>query len=155
MKLIHHTLLYLSAILFITAGLWAILIYFQLLNQVKTTVDEGLSYNKIMIIDKLKDDSLIMEKDAFLENNYTIRKIKENYALQVRDHYKDTLIWSELREKSHPVRLLTTAFLAEDDNYYELKVISHDLDRGSLIRKIVSSLLILLLFAVCQYSAHK
>ena len=70
MKLINHTLLFLSVILFATAGLWAILFYSQLLKQVKVTVDGGLENQKIVIIDKLKDDSLIVQRDIFLDNNY-------------------------------------------------------------------------------------
>ena len=85
MKLINHTLLFLLIILFTTVGLWAILFYSQLLNQVKITIDEGLENHKIVIIDKLKDDSLIVQQDVFLDNNYTIKSVSEDYALQVRD----------------------------------------------------------------------
>ena len=66
MKLINHTLLFLSVILFTTVGLWAILFNSQLLKQVKSTIDEGLGNYKIVIIDKLKDDSLIVQQNAFL-----------------------------------------------------------------------------------------
>jgi signal transduction histidine kinase len=147
-KLINHTLLFLAAILFVSAGVWAVLFYFQVLKHVKATVDEGLSDNKILIIDNLKDDSLIVQKDAFLENNYIIRQVSEDYALQVRDTYKDTLVFSPLRGSDYQTRLLTTAFLAADGKYYEMKVISHELDKGTLIRRIVTSLLFfyLLLF---------
>lgn len=146
MKLINHTLLFLSIILFTTVGLWAVLFYTQLLKQVKTTVDGGLENQKIVIIDKLRDDSLIAQQDIFLDNNYTIKSVSEDYALQVRDVYKDTLIFSELRNISYQVRLLTTAFVASDGRYYEMKVISQELDKGKLIRKIVLSLILLFLF---------
>ena len=146
MKLINHTLLFLSIILFTTVGLWAVLFYTQLLKQVKTTVDGGLENQKIVIIDKLRDDSLIAQQDIFLDNNYTIKSVSEDYALQVRDVYKDTLIFSELRNISYQVRLLTTAFVASDGRYYEMKVISQELDKGKLIRKIVISLILLFLF---------
>jgi signal transduction histidine kinase len=146
MKLINHTLLILSIILFTTVGLWAVLFYSQLLNQVKTTIDEGLENYKIAIIDNLKGDSPIVQQDIFLDNNYTIKSVREDYALQVRDVYKDTLIFSELRNISYQVRLLTTAFVASDGKYYEMKVISHELDKGKLIRKIVQSLLLLFVF---------
>ena len=148
MKLINHTLLFLAAILFVSAGVWAVLFYFQVLKQVKATVDDGLSDNKILIIDNLKDDSLIVQKDEFLENNYIIRQVSEDYALQVRDTYKDTLVFSPLKGYNYQTRLLTTAFLAADGKYYEMKVISHELDKGTLIKRIITSLLFfyLLLF---------
>ena len=146
MKLINHTLLFLSVVLFVTISLWAVLFYFQLLKQVKITIDEGLADYKIVIIDKLKDDNLIVQQDVFLENNYIIKSVSEDYALQVRDSYKDTLIFSALKNISYQTRLLTTAFVASDGKYYEMKVVSHELDKGKLIKKIAASLLWLYLF---------
>ncbi len=146
MKLINHTLLILSVILFTTVGLWAILFNSQLLKQVKATIDEGLENQKIVIIDKLKDDSLVVQQNKFLDNNYIVKSVSEDYALQVRDTYKDTLIFSELKNKSNQVRLLTTAFIAADGNYYEMKIISNEINKGKLVRKIVLSLLWLFLF---------
>ncbi len=146
MKLINYTLLFLSAILFFTVSLWAVLFYFQLLNQVKTTIDEGLANYKIVLIDKLKDDSLVVQQNVFIENNYIIKNVSENYALQVRDSYKDTLIFSSIKNKSYRTRLLTTAFVATDGEYYEMKVISQELDKGKLIEELATSLLWLFLF---------
>lgn len=146
MKLINHTLLFLSVILFTTVGLWAILFNSQLLKQVKSTIDEGLGNYKIVIIDKLKDDSIIVQQNAFLDNNYIVKSVSEDYALGVRDSYKDTLIFSNLKNTSYQVRLLTTAFVAADGNYYEMKIISNELDKGKLISKIILSLLWLFLF---------
>ena len=146
MKLINYTLLFLSAILFVTVSLWAVIFYYQLLNQVKTTIDEGLANYKIVIIDKLKDDSLLIQQDLFPENNYTLKSVTEDYALQVRDSYKDTLIFSALKNISYRTRLLTTAFVATDGKYYEMKVISQELDKGKLIKELATSLLWLYLF---------
>lgn len=146
MKLIHHTLLFLSLVLFVTVSLWAVLVYFQLLKQVKTTIDEGLADYKIVLIDKIKDDSLIIQHDIFQENNYIIKSVNEDYALQVRDSYKDTLVFSSLRNTSYQTRLLTTAFVSSDGKYYEMRVISHELNRGKLFEKIAYSMLWLYLF---------
>lgn len=149
MKLINHTLLLLSAILFVLISAWAYLFYFQLLNQVKTTIDEGLANYKIVVIDKLKDDPGIVEQNVFENNNYIIKRVDEDYALQVRDNYKDTLVFSRLKNETYQTRLLTTVFVATDGKYYEMKLISHEIDKPKLIEKIATSLLwlYLLLFA--------
>jgi signal transduction histidine kinase len=146
MKLINYTLLYLSVILFIVVSFWAVLFYFQVLNQVKTTIDESLADQKIVIIDKLKDDSLLIQQNIFLENSYITKGVSEDYALQVRDTYKDTLIYSYIKNIKYRTRMLTTAFAATDGKYYEMKVISQKLDRGNLLRKLATSLLLLYLF---------
>ncbi len=149
MKLINHTLLLLSVILFVLISLWAVLFYFQLLKQVKITIDEGLADYKIVIIDKLKDDTVIVERDVFEDNNYIIKRVDEDFALQVRDTYKDTMVFSDLKNKVYQTRLLTTAFVASDGEYYEMKLISHEIDKTKLIQKLATSLLwlYLLLFA--------
>lgn len=146
MKLINHTLWILSTILFATVGLWAYLFYSQLLIQVKTTVDEGLTNHKIAIIDNLIDETDITEQNDFLDKSYIIKSVSEDYALQIRDSYKDTLIFSNLKNSNYEARLLTTAFMSSDGKYYEMKVLSHELNKGKLIKKIITSLLWLFLF---------
>jgi len=146
MKLINHTLLFLSAILFVTVSMWAGFFYYQLLNQVKTTIDDGLANYKIVLIDKLKEDSLIIQQSVFNENNYIIKNVTEEYALSVRDSYKDTMIFSPVKNLRYQTRLLTSAFVATDEKYYEMRVISQELDKSKLIEKLASSLLWLYLF---------
>jgi len=149
MKLINHTLTLLSAISFVLISLWAILFYSQILKQVKTTIDEGLSDYKIVVLDKLKDDSLIVEQSTFKDNNYLIKRVDEAFALQIRDIYKDTLVYSNLKNKTYQTRLLTTAFVASNGKYYKMKLISHEINKPKLIKKIATLLfwLYLLLFA--------
>ena len=146
MKLLNYTLFYLSATLFAIVSLWAVLFYFQLLNQVKFTIDEGLANYKILIIDKLKDDSQLIPQDSFGDKNYIVKSVNEEYALQIRDTYKDTLIFSTVKNIFESNRLLTTAFVAEDGLYYEMQVISQELDRNKLIKELATSLLWLYLF---------
>lgn len=148
MKLINHTLLFLSGILLVTVCLWGVLFYYQLMGQVRKTIDEGLANYKIVLIDKLKDDTLIADKKIFRESNYIIRQINEDFALNVLDTYKDTLMYSDLKNENYQARLLTTAFLSADNKYYELKVISQEFDRGDLIGKFATSLLWFFLFLI-------
>lgn len=148
MKLLNYTLIFLSATLFAIVSLWAILFYFQLLNQIKSTMDEGLANYKILVIDNLKDEPEIIQQDDFQEKNYLLRNVNEDYALQVRDTYKDTLIFSNVKNIYERTRLLTTAFVAENGQYYEMKIISQELDRSKLIKKLASSLLWLYLFVL-------
>ncbi|MFC2115966.1 sensor histidine kinase [Bacteroidota bacterium] len=141
MKLLNYTLLLLSLALFAILSLWSVLFYFQMLNQVKASIDDGLANYKILIIDQVKDDTLIVQQDDFLERNFIIREVSDQYALQVRDTYKDTLIYSSRKNIYEPTRLLTTAFAVEDGRFYEMKVISPVVDKNELIKKVVNSLI--------------
>ncbi|ULT42895.1 hypothetical protein KRR40_04935 [Niabella defluvii] len=62
--------------------------------------------------------------------------------MQVLDTYKDTLIYQERLEQHKPVRLLTTAFVA-NEKYYELKIISAVINKADLIRKLFLALVAL------------
>ncbi|WP_297088097.1 HAMP domain-containing sensor histidine kinase [uncultured Draconibacterium sp.] len=146
MKLINHTLSFLSAILFVTISLWSVLFYSQLLNHVKTSVDEGLSDYKIVIIDNLKKDTLIVENQEFGKNKYIVKQVEEDYALKVIDTYKDTLIYSPLKQNNYKARVLSTAFVANNGKYYEMKVLSQELNRSKLIKKLLVSLTSMFLF---------
>ncbi len=146
MRLVNHTLSFLATILFVTIGIWAILFFSQLLNQVKVSLDEGLSDYKIVIIDNLKNDSLIKQNAEFGEKKYLVRQVDEEYALKVVDTYKDTILYSHLRQKNYKARLLTTAFVTSNGNYYEMKVLSQELNRSKLINKFIVSLFWMFLF---------
>ena len=148
MKLINYTLIYLTTILFAIVTLWAVLFYFQLLNQLKATMDEGLANYKILLIDDLKAEPDSILQNISSEKNFSIKSIPEDYALQVRDTYKDTLVFSSVKNTYERTRVLTTAFVAENGQYYEMKIISQELDRGKLIQQLATSLLWLYLFVL-------
>lgn len=137
---------FLSAILFVAVSLWAILFYTQVLNHVKTSIDEGLSDYKIVIIDNLINDALIAQNQEFNENKYIMKEIDEEQALQVIETYKDTIIYSPLKQSSIKARLLTTAFVADNGKYYEMKVLSQELNSTKLIRRLIVSLVWMFLF---------
>ena len=152
MKLLNYTLFLLSLALFAILSLWSILFYFQMLNRVKATIDDGLANYKILIIDQVKDDTLIVQQKDFFARNYIIREVSSDYALQVRDSYKDTLVYSSIRNIYEPTRLLTTAFAKDDGRYYEMKVISPVLDKSDLIREVVRSLIWLYLALLISHT---
>lgn len=145
MKLLNYTLLLFSLALLAILSLWSVLFYFQMLNQVKSTIDDGLASYKIVIIDQVKGDTLIDQQQDFLTRNYIIREVSDRYALQVRDTYTDTVVYSFIKKSYEPTRLLTTAFAGENGRYYEMKVISQVVDKDELTNKVVRSLIFLYL----------
>lgn len=142
MKLLNQTLLYLSISLLGVLGLWAVVFYFFMLQEVKETVDDGLANYKMFIVHRAQGDTAMLSSDAFGDKNYRINEISAEQAIRVLDTYKDTLIYQERLEQHAPVRLLTTAFLA-NDKYYELKVISAVINKTDLIRKLFFALAVL------------
>ncbi|WP_207513904.1 sensor histidine kinase [Longitalea luteola] len=153
MKLLNHTLLYLSVSLLAVLGLWALIFYFNMLEEVKDSIDDGLANYKMLIIYKAQKDTSMLSSAAFGAENYTIREIAPSYAIQVRDSYKDSLLYSERLNSYEPVRLLTTAFAAEDGRFYELKIISAAVNKAELIRKLLLSLTVLYMLMLASIIA--
>ena len=145
MKLLNYTLFWLSAILIVTVSAWAIFFYYQLLNEIKNTMDKGLAGYKISLIGNLKNNPQLINSEIPGNQNYFIRVIPAEKALQIRDTYNDTLVYSEIKSILEPRRVLTTAF-ETDDTFYELKIVSQELDRKELIAKIAGLILWLYLF---------
>jgi len=140
MKLLNHTLKYLALILPLIVGIWAALFYFNLVDEVEDSLDDGLDNNKMLIIQQAHSDATILLNDEFNERNYAIRKIDREQALSMRDVYSDTLIFVINEQDFEPYRLLKTAFRVQNQ-YYELQVISSSLEKDDLTEDILYSII--------------
>lgn len=145
MKLQNYTLIWLGSILFVSVTAWAIFFYFHLINEVKNTIDEGLASYKISLIANLENNPQLLNNETPGNKNYSLRSIPDEVALQIRDSYTDTLIYSELKNTAEPRRLLTTAFEI-DSTFYELKIVSQEIERNQLITKLAGLIFWLYLF---------
>lgn len=140
MKLLNHTTKYFSLALLIIIGVWAALFYVNMLDEVYDSLDDGLENYKILIIEKAKQDSSVLQKTLFEESNYSIHEIPEHAALNVKDVYQDTLMYMQNEEDFEPVRMLTTAF-EDKGHYYQLKVISFMVEEDDLIEDLLFSII--------------
>lgn len=140
MRLLNHTLKYLSIALFLIVSIWAVIFYFNMLDEVYDSIDDGLENNKMLIIQKAQEDTLVLRRNAFAEGNYVIREIDMDVALAIKDTYKDSLMFMLSEEDFEPVRLLTTAF-ERQGSYYELKVISSMVEEDDLIEDLLYAII--------------
>jgi signal transduction histidine kinase len=97
------------------------------------------------LIGNLENNPQLITDEIPGNQNYFLREIPADKALQIRDTYNDTLVYSEIKSILEPRRVLTTAF-ETDDTFYELKIVSQELDRKELIAKIAGLILWLYLF---------
>lgn len=150
MKLLHHTLKYFVVILPIIVGIWAGLFYYNMVDEVEDSLDDGLQNYKMLIISEAQSDSTILTNNEFNERNYAIRAIDKETALRTTDIYTDTLLYTEYERELEPYRLLKTAFRV-GQNYYELKVISSSVEKDDLIKDLLAAiiwLVIILLISI-------
>lgn len=150
MKLLNYTLSYLSIIFFLVIGVWATLLYVNLLDEIYDSIDDGLGNSKILIIQKAKVDSTIFDKTNFMESNYAIREIDAKRATGYRDVYIDSLFYMLNEEDYEPVRILKTAFQGKHGKYYELHIVSSMVEEDDLIEDLSWSILWLYLILLAS-----
>lgn len=132
MKLLNHTLKYLAIALLPILGVWAVVFYLNMLDEVYDSLDDGLDNYKLLIINRAQEDSTILNRHEFGESNYAIREIPASVAQTIREQYKDTLMYMPDEADEEPVRLLRTAF-RQGDRFYELKVITSMVEEDDLL----------------------
>lgn len=141
MRLLNHTLSYLAITFFVVIGVWAAFLYFNLLDEIYDSIDDGLENSKILIIQKAQTDSTILHKTSFFESNYAIHEIPADHALTLRDTYTDSTLYRVNEKDYEPVRILKTAFTVPDGKYYELHVVSSMVEEDDLIEDLSYSIL--------------
>ena len=138
MKLLNKSLIYLSVSLFFVIGLWSVFFYFNMLGEIKESVDEGLDNYKRQIIYQAQKDTTILNKNNFDEGFFTIREIPQAQALEIKDTYTDTLMLMQDADdetpEAEPVRLFKTAF-ENKGHYYELKIINSLVEEGDFMEE--------------------
>src|SRR5690606_28974947 len=117
MKLLNHTLKYLVLLLPVIIAVWAGLFYYNMVDEVEDSLDDGLANYKMLIIEQALRDTSILQNAEFNERNYAIRPVDATGALAMTDQYLDTMMYMVSEEDFEPVRMLKTAF-KQQDKYY-------------------------------------
>jgi len=140
MKLLNKSLRYLLISLFFIIGIWSVIFYFRLLNEIKGSIDEGLENYKRQIVYLAQKDTNILRQHSFEEGFYAIKEIDSNYAFSFRDIYVDTLMYMQDNDDENmelePVRQLTTAF-ERNGKYYKLTIINSMVEEDDLVQDLI------------------
>ncbi|MAX79079.1 MAG: two-component sensor histidine kinase [Crocinitomicaceae bacterium] len=140
MNLLNQSIKYLSVSILAIVTVWAVVFYFNMLNEIKSSIDEGLENYKRLIIQNAQKDSTILTKNYFDESFFVVRKINRKQALSTKDKYLDTQLSMQDADdeapEPEPVRMLITAFEL-DGNYYELKVANSMVEEDDLIQELL------------------
>lgn len=142
MKLLNYTTSYFAAVLLVLLGIWAVIFYFEMLDEIYDSLDDGLENQKMLVINRAKNNPNFVQRLEFKDGSYTIKAIKEPSAIHFRDAYRDTLMYMENEDEYEPVRLLETVF-KKDNEYYKLKIITSMVEEDDLIEDLLYSLILL------------
>lgn len=150
MKLLNYTISYLSVAFLLVIGVWALIFYFNMLDEIYDSIDDGLENSKLLIIQNVQADSSLINRTSFKESNYKIREISEAHAVSSRDVYLDSTLYTLNEKDFEPIRILKSAFRLHNGKYYELHVIASMVEEDDLIEDLLYSLLWLYLILLAS-----
>lgn len=140
MTLLNHTIRYLSVSLIVVLTVWAGIFYYNMLDEVYDSIDDGLENYKMLIINRAIDDPAVLEKTSFNEGNYYVKEISSQEARHVKDVYRDSTIYTLNERDYEPVRVLSSAFRS-GDKFYQLTVMSSMVEEDDLIEDLFYSII--------------
>ncbi|QIH31686.1 HAMP domain-containing sensor histidine kinase [Sphingobacterium sp. DR205] len=151
MKLANQTLKYLSISVLVVIAVWSTIFYLFMLEVIHDNIDEELENQKRLIIQELASEAIVSPDLEFGVNNYKVREISEQQAINMQNVYKDTMLYmqddDDPEPELEPVRMLTTAF-EHKGHYYELAIINSMIEESDLIKNLFYSVLILFVLLV-------
>ncbi|MBM7417510.1 MULTISPECIES: sensor histidine kinase [Chryseobacterium] len=154
MKLLNKSILHLMIYLLLIVSLWSVIFYFNMLDEIKGSVDEELENYKRQIVFKAEKDSTILQQKTFDEGFFSVNKISEEEALSFKDTYEDTEIYAQDADDEapelEPVRILTTVF-EQNGNFYQLKIFNNMVEEDDLVKELLwdaAGLYVLLIFSI-------
>lgn len=154
MKLLNRSILHLMTYLLLIVSLWSVIFYFNMLDEIKGSVDEELENYKRQIVFKVEKDSTILQQKTFDEGFFSVNKISEEEALSFKDTYEDTEIYAQDADDEapelEPVRVLTTVF-EQNGSFYQLKIFNNMVEEDDLVKELLwdaAGLYVLLIFSI-------
>ncbi|MCR9228447.1 MAG: HAMP domain-containing histidine kinase [Flavobacteriaceae bacterium] len=140
MKLLNKSITYLSLSILGIVTLWAVIFYVSMLQEIKSSIDEGLENYKRLIIQNADNDPSILTKNYFDESFFTIHPMDKGEALAFKDQYLDTIIDMQDADdetlEPEPVRMLVSAF-ESNGKFYRLKVANSMVEEDDLINELL------------------
>lgn len=149
MKLHNRSLIYLSLAFLFIIGIWSVVFYINLKDEIRDSIDDGLENSRLLILQKVKTDTTLLLQNQFGGNNFEIHPISKKKAHKFKDIYKDTLMHRANDEDLEPVRMLHSAF-EHQDNYYQMNIISSLIEEDDLIEDSFWSLFWLFIILVAS-----
>lgn len=140
MKLHNQSLKCISISIFVIVSVWAVVFYFNVLDEIYDNIDDNLDDRQEQIIKNIKADTALLSQYDFAEGNFRIRRVQES-TINNKDKkfYTDTVVFIPFEEEREPVRMLTY-FFEYNYQYYRLELISSVVEEDDLVEAIFWSI---------------
>lgn len=138
MKLIHNIAVRLSVALLPVIGLWAMVFYFVIVDEINDEADDLLeSYAEQLMVRKLSGKELPVT-NIMTDGHYSISQVTESYAdSQAGMEYYDSDFYISETDENEPARFLKTIFRDREGRCFELIVATPTFEKDDLIGTIL------------------
>lgn len=138
MKLIHNIAVRLSVALLPVIGLWAMVFYFVIVDEINDEADDLLeSYAEQLMVRKLSGKELPVT-NIMTDGHYSISQVTEPYAdSQAGMEYYDSNFYISETDENEPARFLKTIFRDREGRCFELIVATPTFEKDDLIGTIL------------------
>lgn len=138
MKLIHNIAVRLSVALLPVIGLWAMVFYFVIVDEINDEADDLLeSYDEQLMVRKLSGKELPVT-NIMTDGHYSISQVTESYAdSQAGMEYYDSDFYISETDENEPARFLKTIFRDREGRCFELIVATPTFEKNDLIGTIL------------------
>lgn len=147
MKLQNYTLRYLViAILFIIA-LWAGLFYAYITEEVYDNIDDGLKNLKLHIIREAHENPEILNTKEFGISEFKMTPLSEGHYV-LTNSFETSKMYMEYDDDYEPIRKLTCVFYHNNEDAYQLEIITSMIEEDELLENMLLGLLVLYIMLV-------
>lgn len=144
MKLLHRITLHISIALLILFGVWAVMFYYIIIDEINDEVDDSLEEYSEYIIKRVLTGEKLPENDNGTNNSYHITKVSREYALHTPStQFLDRTVYLKSKNETEPARIYKVIFKDKEENYYRLTVMFPAFEKKDLKETILNWLLLL------------
>lgn len=133
MKLIYRVTIRLAVVLTVILALWATFFYFTMINEINDEVDDALEdYSELIITRSLAGEEIAHEPTNS-NNQYFLSPITKEKAFSMEHiSYKDSMVYIPEKHETEPARVLSTIYKDQYDQYYQLVVMTPNIEKQDL-----------------------
>lgn len=133
MKLIYRVVLRLAVVLTVILALWATLFYFTMIDEINDEVDDALEDFSEQIMTRSLAGEDLAHEPTNSNNQYFLSKISKDKAFSM-EHiiYTDSMVYISTKHETEPARVLSTIYKDQNDQYYQLVVMTPNIEKQDL-----------------------
>ncbi|MFR9650218.1 MAG: HAMP domain-containing sensor histidine kinase [Rikenellaceae bacterium] len=147
MKFLNHIMLRVAISLSVVIGVWAVIFYYIIVDEVNDETDDVLEDYSVMIIQNFLSGEQMPTNDNGSNSTYYLRPVsRDSLAIAKSEQgFSNEDIYIKYKGESEPARVLRQVFMDADGNYYQVRVLTPTIDSDDLVEAIYRSLVALFL----------